>query len=257
ARPRITICLASFFASWLAAGAVEPGVSREAVLHELGAPQGSASAGAREILFYSRGNVELEDDRVVASGIVSPEVFARQQAREAVEARDRMLRAAERNARLEERGRAILASREKDPAFLALPAAEQLRLWREFAVRYPMIPVHEKIAVLADRAAHEEELRLLASEQQERLAGLEARVNAAEERAARAEREARRARSGGSGYPFFGYGWSHGKHRHGDHDRPSTRTPPGPPAHPMDAARAEAMGTYEDARRAIYSESGF
>ncbi len=252
--PRVAASVASLFTCWLAAGAVELGASREVVLRELGPPDGAAIADAREILFYPRGKIAIEDGRVVSSEIISPEAFARQQTREAAEAADRARRVAERNARLEAEGRAIVAARETDPAFLTLPASEQLRLWREFSARYPMIPAHEKIAALADRAAREGELRLIASAQQSRIDALEARVDAAEQRAARARQEARRSRSGGIGYPLFGYGWRDVKHHRGhDRGRPSAS----PPAHPMDAARGEAMGAYEDARSAIYSQSGF
>ena len=60
---------AFIFVAWLPLSslAVEIGDTRDSVISELGKPTGSAGVGDRTVLFFSRGEVTLRDDRVVAT----------------------------------------------------------------------------------------------------------------------------------------------------------------------------------------------
>jgi hypothetical protein len=233
--------------------AVENGDTREAVVAELGAPTGSAAVGANTILFFARGEVHLRDGRVVKANVVSAEELAKREAEQAAAIKRMDDAARERLARLEAEGHAIYAAKKTDAQFAALPAVEQLNYWRSFASRYPMIPVADEIAPLAERVEHDLRLRELVAGNEARLADIEARVENAEERAARAEREARRDRY----YPGYGVLTGHqSRPHHHHHDRgPVVVEPaePTPPQHPVDAARADAMAEIEAARQRAYN----
>ncbi len=238
------------FAGASVARAVEIGASREAVEAELGAPQGEVASGALAILYYPRGEVRFERDRVVEVALMSEAALAEARARDTAEAERRALAARLRSERLEAEGRAIRDARLVDPAFTGLPASERLRLWRAFALRYPTIPVRDEILVAAQAdALLEAEARAEAARRSE-FAALEARVEAAEARAARAEREARNARGGSSW--FFSPVYSR-PHR-------VIVTPPReecpPEARPHDAGggdlRARVAAEYDGARAEAY-----
>lgn len=230
--------------------AVAVGDSRDDVITALGQPSGAAEVGSQSILFYDRGEVKLREGRVVAVNLISEEELAARRHAEA-QALERMEAAAQaRLERLTAEGRATYAAKKTDARFAALPAAEQLGYWRTFATRYPMINIDEELAALTDRVNYEMRLRELQAAHEAEIAQLAERVEAAEEQAARAEREARRDR-----YVYPGYGY--GRPRPGYPHRPPPRQPERqmatPPAHPADAARAEAMAEAEEARRRIFN----
>jgi len=240
--------------------AVSLGDSRVSVQSELGKPDGSTTIGNREILCYPRGQVRLQDGRVVSSTLISETAFATQQAREEEDAKRRAQLAAAREAQLETEGRVILADRETNPDFLALPAHEQLRLWQIFAARYPMIPVGEEIARMRGRVETEEANLLLASARERELALLEARIEAVERRATRRGHDGGRSYRGSYyGYPLFAAPSLRKSRFVGGSGRDCAgavhRAEPPPPAHPADAARAAVMGSFDRARNEIYSRS--
>jgi hypothetical protein len=225
--------------------AVETGDTREAVLAELGAPMGSAGVGARTVLFFARGEVTLQDNRVVAVNLVSAEELAARQEAETAAIQRMEAEAQARLARLEAEGRAIYAAKKVDATFAALPAVEQLNYWRAFASRYPMIAVAAEIAPLAERVEDELYFRELELGNDERLADLEARVDDVDERARRAEREARRDRYG---YPYIG----RPVHPRPPH-RPIVEPRATPVLNPIDASRADAMAEIEAVRQRAYT----
>lgn len=238
--------------------AVAPGDSSEAVVAELGAPSGTATVGSNTIWFFARGEVKLRDGRVVAANLVSVEDLTARQAAETA-AILRMEEAAQaRLARLEAEGRAVYAAKKVDANFATLPADAQLSYWRSFASRYPMVSVAAEIAPLAERVGYELRLRELAAANEARLAEIEQRVENAEDRAARAEREARRDRYYGNGYRFGG---QPARPRHPPHhdDRPpppNSESRTTPPLNPVDAARADAMAEIEANRQRAYNGGG-
>ena len=240
----LTLAIAATTAS---AYAVQVGDSRDAVIRELGKPDGEIVARDSVILVYPRGEIRLRDDKVSGVKLLTEQQLA---ARREAEARERAqfeTDRASRRTRLESEGRALYEAKKNDPAFATLPVRDQLAFWRSFAGRYPMIPIGDDVAELRARFEQDERMRATDSEMQAQMADLEARVTEAEDRAARAEQEARRARyNNGSIYgPFFP-----------SHRRPS---PPvaipdaPPPGDPMDAARAKADREYEEARRKAYA----
>lgn len=240
-KPFLASVAAALMIHPLMAPAVEPGDSREAVEAELGRATGTADIGPLTILLFDRGEVKLRDGRVTEVNLISEEELAARRAAEAESLR-RMEEAAQaRLERLEAEGRAVYAAKKADPRFAQLPVMDQLAYWRTFAARYPMIPVEAEIETLMDRAETELRLRELSVAHQDRLDELEARVADAEERALRAEREARR-----DGYPYF----HHLRPPFPGFPRKSPRTTP--PQNPIDAARADAMADYEEARRRAY-----
>jgi hypothetical protein len=228
---------------------------REKVLAELGAPSGSADVGAKTILFFARGEVTLQNDRVVAVNLVSAEELAAREAAEAAAIERMEVAAQARLANLAAEGRAIYAAKKADATFVALPAMEQLNYWRAFASRYPMISVVAEIAPLAERVEDELLRREIELANDERLADLEARVDDVDERARRAEREARRDRYG---YPYSNLGHiDRPRPVHPHPNRPSPWLPEPvkatPPLNPIDAARADAMAESEAARQRAYT----
>ena len=228
--------------------------TREAVFRELGAPVGEVESQGMTLLVYSRGEIRLRDGRVSAINLMSDEeIAARIEAREATDAHDEAARA-ERLARLEAEGKALYARKTADPDFLLLPPSQQLAFWRSFASRYPMIPIMPELNALSDRIEQERLMRGMVQSGDDRLAELEARVTAAEERALDAERQA-------NALYYFGRrstGYYHGSsliiHGHPYRPRRPTAGPhPVPHADPMGEARAQVMGEYEAARSAAYS----
>jgi hypothetical protein len=189
--PKKLALVASLFVLPMATFALQPGDTRDAVIAELGAPNGSVAAGDRVVMYYDRGTVQLRDGRVAAVNLVSAAELAAREAKEAA-AMQRMEEATQaRRTRLEAEGNAIHAARKADASFAALPADTQLGYWRQFAMRFPMISVENEIAPLSEIVDQQIRLREVEAANADRLAELEDRLAETEERAARAERMAR------------------------------------------------------------------
>lgn len=237
----VTVGLTTF------AGAVQLGDSREAVLEEMGQPTGEIGAGNVMVLFFERGEIHLRDSQVSAIELVSAEEFAARQSALAEEMARLDAARAERNARLEAEGYAEREARKNDPAFVQLNASKQLAYWRTFAARYPMVPIADELTVLRERFTEEQRLYELEVAHEQRMADLEQRLAEAEQRAERAERL---ARNRPTSFPWFGRSSRYQRNglRRDSHFEPHT-TPP------ADDIRAQAMASYDNARREIYSQS--
>jgi hypothetical protein len=189
---------------------IHPGDSLADVRAVLGLPNGHVQIDNKLTLLYDRGQVELVDEKVVSTDLLSPEEFASKQARkEASAAQTAQLRAQ----RMAE-GQDIKAQKLADPAFTSAPCAYQLSYWQNFRLLYPEVPCDSEYQLALARQQeqitkqeHESELalarqqeelarqqeQLAAQEREQKLAELEARVTEAENRATLAENAARPA----------------------------------------------------------------
>lgn len=108
---------------------VKTGDSRETVVRTLGNPAGNVSFGNQEVLYYPRGEVSLEDGKVVGSSILSESEFRRRQ-----------------QARLAEEEEARKAAEEVAAAAPPVPASEP-------AVEEEDAPTQEELEAEARRQA--------------------------------------------------------------------------------------------------------
>lgn len=145
----------------------------------MGAARGQLHAGGRDLLYFDRGEVELNDGRVSRVGLRSPEEQNTFEAKQAAAA----ARTDEARNRLMEEGRVLMASKLSDPVFQATPYNYQISFWENFSHRYPDVsPVEPLLVVrsrLAAQAAQAEADRAQAAQAQ--------RVADLAERAARAD----------------------------------------------------------------------
>ena len=170
----------------LAAAEVQLGDTFSDVRTALGAPRGQVRAGDRLLLYYERGEVQLQAGAVSRVALLSSADFAALQTRRAAEAVRLREENEIRTARLGAEGEALKARKLADPSFQAAPVAYQVAFWEDFSRRYPGVSSSEQLAIARMRLNEQlEEKRRLAL-QEERLAELEARVIAAEARTAEA-----------------------------------------------------------------------
>jgi|GEM_PF-1819233 len=212
-----------------AAAEIAPDATREAVIERLGAPTGAIVAGDREILYFPRGTVRLNGDRVTDVDLLSEaELLAHRAA------------AQERRERLAARGWEIYERKRVDPAFAALSADEQLTFWRRFAARYPMIPVDPEIRAARTRLDEQEKFRRAEA----RLTELERRVGITEAPAVPVYRPLGLVR----GFPKPGFHHRLGPvHSRGYHSFRAFEEPSLPK--PDDSLRARATREFEESRR--------
>lgn len=167
---------------WLAAEEVRPGASLAEVRAALGAPRGQLHLGGRHLLYYDRGEVELQGGSVTRVALLSADEQAAREVKRAADAVRIREEQEMRRARLSAEGEALKTRKLADPAFLAAPPDRQLAFWENFSRQYAEVPVAElmsaaRLQLTGQRAALER------AEQAERIAELEARVAAAEARA--------------------------------------------------------------------------
>jgi hypothetical protein len=167
----------------LVAAEVQTGDNRAAVEAALGAPNGQVSVGDRSILYFDRGQVELQDGRVSRIALISASEFEAQEARRSAAATRLREEAEIKRARSTAEGAALKEKKLADPAFRASPVALQVAFWEDFARRYPEVPSSEELAAVRVRFSAEMEDRRARLEQEKRIAELEARVAEAEARA--------------------------------------------------------------------------
>ena len=171
----------------LAASEVQLGNSIEEVRAALGMPKGQVRVGARQLLYFDRGEVELQSGSVSRINLLSVEAQAALAIRRAAQtARIREEQEILR-VRLTAEGEALLARKLADRSFQSAPVAYQVAFWEDFARRYPGVPVTDQLMVARSRLAELREQLRIQTEQAERLADLEARVREAEARASEAE----------------------------------------------------------------------
>lgn len=163
---------------------VAPGDHLEEVRRVLGQPRGQAESGDRLLLYFDRGEVELQRGAVIRVNLLTPEEHAAltaQRSAESVRARE----AAEiRRERQITEGEALKSSQLGSAAFQSLAPAVQLAFWEDFSRRYPAVPCAVELALARQRVAELRDAERRRREQEERLAELEARVVETEARLA-------------------------------------------------------------------------
>jgi hypothetical protein len=176
----------------LVAAEIRPGDKLEQVRVKLGAPRGQAESGGRLLLYYERGEVELQDGVVTRVALLSRDAHEAESARRAAEAQS--LREAEeiRRARLRAEGEALKARQLADPDFRGASAARQVAFWEDFVRRYPDVPGHEELLLARLRLAEQRQQERREAENTERFARLEARLAESEARALAAEQRPER-----------------------------------------------------------------
>ena len=171
----------------LGAAEIRPGDNLEQVRVTLGTPRGQAESGGRLLLYYERGEVELQDGVVTRVALLSRDAHEAESARRAAEAQ-RLREADEiRRARLRTEGEALKARQLADPDFRRASPARQVAFWEDFVRRYPDVPGHEELLLARLRFAEQQEQERKEAENTERLARLEARLAESEARALAAE----------------------------------------------------------------------
>ncbi|HEY4302646.1 MAG TPA: hypothetical protein VGM73_17375 [Candidatus Didemnitutus sp.] len=157
----------------VAGAEVKVGDSLSDVRQSLGASRGDLKIKQREILYFERGTVELQNGVVTRSELMSDSDFAAFTAKkQAADARA----AAERDRVIAE-GEAVKARKLVDGTFSATPFSYQVAYWQNFAVHYPGVSVADELALARSRLA--DQLNRQAATE-ERLADLESRMDNAE-----------------------------------------------------------------------------
>lgn len=163
-------------ASGLVAAEIRSGASLEEVHATLGQPRGQLHVGGRQVLYYERGGVELQNGAVTQVNLRSPEEHAIRADREARQREEREAR----RAQIMAAGIALRDRKLADPAFQAAPVAYQVAFWDDFARSYPEVSCGEPLAIARLRLNEQLEARRQRDEQANRLAKIEERVAAAE-----------------------------------------------------------------------------
>lgn len=174
--PALWFALVLATGSSLTAAVVERGASREEVRAALGAPRGELKLGGRHVLYYERGEIELQQDTVTRVALRSEEeqaLFSIRQER----VRDERTT---RRAQLMAEGTAVRNRKLADPAFLAAPVAYQVAFWEDFVRRYPEVSCVEPLTIARLRLSEQFEDKRRREEQADRLAAIEERFAAAE-----------------------------------------------------------------------------
>ncbi len=163
------LCLVLALAA-VSAGAAEvvPGNSLEEAIAALGSPRGRLQVGDRNLVYYERGEIEMQGGRVTRVALRTPEEHALLLAREERQRGEREVR---RNqliaAGTVERDRKLA-----DENFRAAPLAYQVSYWQDFARRYPDVSVVEPLAIA--RLKYNEQLE--ERQRKDRTAQLEAEL---------------------------------------------------------------------------------
>jgi hypothetical protein len=162
------------------------GDSAVQVREMMGAPRGQVHVGGRDLLYFDRGEVELNHGQVSRVGLRSPDEQNAFESKQAAAA----ARTDEARNRLMEEGRVLMASKLSDPVFLATPYSYQVSFWENFAHRYPDVSPAEQLLVVRSRLAEQV-----------------AKAEADRAQAAQAQRVAdlaeRAAQAGNYVYPFY------------------------------------------------------
>lgn len=175
---------AYWFALLLAAGIsltaaeVRHGVSLEEVRGTLGSPRGQVQVAGRQVLYYERGEVELQNGAVTRVALRSEEEHAILTARQERQRDEWEIR----RAQMRVEGSALRDRKLTDPAFLAAPLAYQVAFWEDFVRRYPEVSCVEPLTIARLRRNAQFEDQRQRDEQADRLAAIEERFAAAARR---------------------------------------------------------------------------
>jgi hypothetical protein len=223
-KTKLLLSIALFFCATqlhLKAEVPEVGDVYQTVIDQLGKPKGKMSIGDQLFLYFDRGSVVLKANWVIEVDVLSDEEWA------AIEKERELLRikAEKERAELLAKYEAELGSRIEEGLetkhkmvnsfqFQNYPAGQQVKLWRKFMQKYPEINVTEEylpaLQVYERALARKKQI----DDQARKLAALEGRVKAAEQRAERAETVAREAANNDRSnrissryvyYPYYNY----------------------------------------------------
>ncbi len=150
-RRLVSLGLLSALPLMLGAGEVSVGDTAGEVRAALGAPRGQARLGGRQVLYFDRGEIELQGGAVIRVALLSEQELARQEARRAAEAERVQARNAE--------GEAVKARQLADANFQSAPPAYQVEYWSNFARRYPGVSCAEQLGLARARFVAEAEER--------------------------------------------------------------------------------------------------
>jgi PAS domain-containing protein len=175
----------------IAAADVPLGATLEQVRTTLGPARGQAEAADRLLLYYERGEVELQDGVVIRVALMPRAEFDAGAAQRAAEAQ-RLRDAQEiRRAELRAEGEALKTRQLADPIFRGASPERQVAFWEDFSRRYPDVPASEELLLSRLQLGEERDKQRKEAENAERLARLEARIVEAEARTVEAEQVAR------------------------------------------------------------------
>ncbi len=170
--PIVCLGLALSNGSILASVEVQRGVSLEEVRFILGVPSGELLRGGRQVLYFERGEVELQNGTVTRVNLRSPAEHAILAAREERMREDRDVRRAQRVAE----GTALRDRKLADSAFQVAPLSYQVAFWEDLARRYPEISCAEPLMIARVRLSEQQEERRRSDELADRLADREERA---------------------------------------------------------------------------------
>jgi hypothetical protein len=176
-KPTRVLAACVLSASPFAVGAeVRTGDSLADVRNALGAPRGQVKMDGRQVLYYERGEIELQNDTVTRVALRSAE---EQMALEAREVRNREERLVRLNQLLAE-GNALRDRKMADAAFNNAPLVYQVSYWENFARAYPGVSVTEPLSIARLRLNEQQESQRVQDQQAARIADLEDRLAQAE-----------------------------------------------------------------------------
>jgi hypothetical protein len=129
--------------SLLPAAEPEVGDGKAAVVRVLGQPKGEMLNSKKEVLYYSRGLVDLQLGKVTQVDLLSEAELAELKRQIALMEEIKELEAeADREAR-NDKGREELARILGDEVFETRPASVRLHVWEAFKARYPDVELDE------------------------------------------------------------------------------------------------------------------
>ena len=179
----------------LAASEVRLGDNFANVKQALGVPRGQLRVGDRQLLYFDRGEIELQAGLVSRVALLSAEEHAVLETKRAALAARIREEQEIRRTQLSAEGERLMARKLADPAFQAAPAAYQVAFWEDFSRRYPDVSAGELLTSARLRNIEELEAKRARYEEAVRLADLEARLWAAEARVANVETSRYRTRN--------------------------------------------------------------
>lgn len=162
----------------LTAAEIRRGASLEEVRDTLGWPRGQVQVAGRQVLYYERGEVELQAGAVTRVALRSEEEHAILTARQERQLNERETRRLQQMAE----GSALRDRKLADPAFLAAPLAFQVAYWEDFVRRYPEVSCVEPLTIARLRLNAQFEDQRERDEQADRLDAIEERFAAVERR---------------------------------------------------------------------------
>ena len=130
-------------AASLMAAEVVPGASLDEALATLGSPRGRLQVGERNLVYFQRGEIEVQAGRVIRVDLKTPEEQAAWLAR----AEEQRSAREERRQQLVAAGTAERDRKLADENFRAAPLAYQVSYWQDFVCRYPDVSVVEPLTI--------------------------------------------------------------------------------------------------------------